>query len=147
MSTTTPQNDAKTVANRTIVQAAVLAVVVLMSIVAWLAFDFILLLFASILFGVLIHGVSRWLCSKTALSYKLSMGGVLRALAARPGGAAAGWSRRASPNRPMRSPIRCPRPWSACVSVPSSCPGRMNCCSSANAWRTRCPTVPARSVW
>jgi len=39
-----------------------------------LAFDFILLLFASILFGVLIHGVSRWLCSKTALSYKLSMG-------------------------------------------------------------------------
>lgn len=74
MSTSTPQNDAKTVANRTIVQAAVLAVVVLMSIVAWLAFDFILLLFASILFGVLIHGVSRWLCSKTALSYKLSMG-------------------------------------------------------------------------
>jgi len=73
MSTSTPQNDAKTVANRTIVQAAVLAVVVLMSIVAWLAFDFILLLFASILFGVLIHGVSRWLCSKTALSYKLSM--------------------------------------------------------------------------
>lgn len=39
-----------------------------------MAFDFILLLFASILFGVLIHGVSRWLCSKTALSYKLSMG-------------------------------------------------------------------------
>ena len=73
MSTSTPQNDAKTVANRTIVQAAVLAFVVLMSIVAWLAFDFILLLFASILFGVLIHGVSRWLCSKTALSYKLSM--------------------------------------------------------------------------
>src|SRR3546814_1743274 len=74
MSTTTPQNDAKKVANRTIVQAAVLAFVVLLSIVAWLAFDFILLLFASILFGVLIHGVSRWLCSKTALSYKLSMG-------------------------------------------------------------------------
>lgn len=73
MSTSTPQNDAKTVANRTIVQAAVLAFVVLLSIVAWLAFDFILLLFASILFGVLIHGVSRWLCSKTALSYKLSM--------------------------------------------------------------------------
>ena len=73
MSTLTSPNEAKTVANRAMVQAAVLAAVVLFCIVAWLAFDFVLLLFASILFGVLIHGVSQWLSSHTPLPYKASM--------------------------------------------------------------------------
>ncbi|RRV68005.1 AI-2E family transporter [Stutzerimonas stutzeri] len=74
MSEPTSADDNKQVANRAMVQAAVLATVVLLCIVAWLAFDFLLLLFASILFGVLIHGVSQWLGCRTPLSYKASMG-------------------------------------------------------------------------
>ena len=71
--TTPPHTDAKTIANRSMVQAAVLAAVVLIGIVAWLAFDFLLLLFAAVLFGVLFHGVSRWLAERLRMPYGAAM--------------------------------------------------------------------------
>jgi hypothetical protein len=45
----------KGVARRTMVRVSVLAAVVLLGLIGWLAFDFLLLLFAAILFGVLIE--------------------------------------------------------------------------------------------
>ena len=65
---------AKAVASRALINVSVLAAVTLLALVAWLAFDFVLLLFAAILFAVLIHGVSRWISEKTPLSRNLAMG-------------------------------------------------------------------------
>ncbi|MCQ4312362.1 AI-2E family transporter [Pseudomonas stutzeri] len=73
MTDDTEVGDTKGVARRTMVRVSVLAAVVLLGLVGWLAFDFLLLLFAAILFGVLIHGVSRWLSEKTQLSRNVSM--------------------------------------------------------------------------
>ncbi len=64
----------KGVASRSLIRVSVLAVVAVLVILAWLAFDFLLLLFAAILFAVLIHGVSRWISDKTPMSRNLSMG-------------------------------------------------------------------------
>lgn len=49
------------------------AAVVLLCWITWLAFDFVLLLFASILVATLIHGVSCWISEKTGLSRDLGM--------------------------------------------------------------------------
>lgn len=56
--------DAKEVASRSLIKVSVLVVVTLLAVVAWLAFDFLLLLFAAILFGVLINGISCWISEK-----------------------------------------------------------------------------------
>ncbi|GAB6390214.1 AI-2E family transporter [Stutzerimonas marianensis] len=63
----------RSVASRTMVKVSVLAAVALLLVLVWIAFDFLLLLFAALLFGVLIHGVSRWISEKTPLSRNLSM--------------------------------------------------------------------------
>jgi len=64
---------ARAIASRTLVQASVVAAVVLLCWITWLAFDFVLLLFASILVATLIHGVSCWISEKTGLSRDLGM--------------------------------------------------------------------------
>jgi predicted PurR-regulated permease PerM len=75
MSDADNQDDsAKGVASRSLIKVSVLVVVALLVVVTWLAFDFFLLLFAAILFGVLINGVSCWISEKTPLSRNLSMG-------------------------------------------------------------------------
>ena len=73
MTKPTSPDDNKQVANRAMVQAAVLAAVVLLCIVAWLAFDFLLLLFASILFGVLILMLVFKSSEKLAAAYGLAV--------------------------------------------------------------------------
>lgn len=64
---------ARTVGVRTLVQASVLALVVLLCIVSWLAFDFLLLIFAAILFGVLFNGVAQWMADKTHMPYGIAL--------------------------------------------------------------------------
>lgn len=64
---------ARTVGARTLVQASVLALVVLLCIISWLAFDFLLLIFAAILFGVLFNGVAQWMADKTHMPYGISL--------------------------------------------------------------------------
>lgn len=68
---------AKELGARTMVQASVLAVVALLCIVGWLAFDFLLLMFAAILFGVLFSGTSHWISNKTGIPYTASLAGFL----------------------------------------------------------------------
>lgn len=67
------RDSSRAVARRALVQASVLAAVALLCLITWLAFDFLLLIFASILVGVLIHGVSRWISEKTGLSRNWAM--------------------------------------------------------------------------
>lgn len=75
MSDSNNQNESgKGIASTSLIKVSVLVAVALLVIVAWLAFDFLLLLFAAILFGVLINGVSCWISEKTPLSRNLSMG-------------------------------------------------------------------------
>ncbi|QIB52374.1 AI-2E family transporter [Pseudomonas sp. OIL-1] len=66
-------NSLRTVATRAMVQASVLALVVLFCIISWLAFEFLLLIFASILFGVLFNGVAQWVTDKTGMPYSISL--------------------------------------------------------------------------
>lgn len=68
---------AKELGARTLVQASVFAVVALLCIVGWLAFDFLLLMFAAILFGVLFSGTSHWISDKTGIPYTASLAGFL----------------------------------------------------------------------
>ncbi|MGK9066095.1 AI-2E family transporter [Stutzerimonas chloritidismutans] len=63
----------KKVARRAMVRVSVLAAVAVLVLLVWMAFDFLLLLFAALLFGVLIHGVSRWISEKTPLSRNVAM--------------------------------------------------------------------------
>lgn len=63
----------RAVGKRTMVQASVLAFVALFCIISWLAFDFLLLVFASILFGVLFNGVAQWLADKTGMPYGVAL--------------------------------------------------------------------------
>lgn len=68
-----PKNSNRAIASRTLVQAGVVAAVVVFCWIIWLAFDFVLLIFASILVAALIHGVSCWISEKTGLSRNLAM--------------------------------------------------------------------------
>lgn len=70
---------AKDLGARTLVQAGVLALVALLCIIGWLAFDFLLLMFAAILFGVLFSGTSHWISDKTGIPYTFSLAGFLLA--------------------------------------------------------------------
>lgn len=71
---------AKAVGTRTLIQACVFALVAVLCIVSWLVFDFLLLIFASILFAVLITGVSSWLSQRTGLSYPAALASFLGGL-------------------------------------------------------------------
>jgi predicted PurR-regulated permease PerM len=68
---------AKAVGARALVQASVFALVAILCIVSWLVFDFLLLIFAAILFAVLIAGVSRWLGEKTHMPYPAALAAFL----------------------------------------------------------------------
>lgn len=67
------RDSARAIGSRTLVQASVLALVVLFCIISWLAFEFLLLIFASILCGVLFNGVANWLSNKTGMPYGVSL--------------------------------------------------------------------------
>ncbi len=71
---------AKAVGTRALIQAAVFALVAILAIVSWLVFDFLLLIFAAILFAVLISGVSRWLGTKSGMPYPAALGAFLATL-------------------------------------------------------------------
>lgn len=64
---------ARAIGIRTMVQASVLALVVLFCIISWLAFEFLLLIFAAILFGVLFNGIAQWVTDKTGMPYGVSL--------------------------------------------------------------------------
>jgi predicted PurR-regulated permease PerM len=83
------QNDKKAVATRSLIQACVAALVVILCIVSWLAFDFLLMMFAAVLFGVMFHGISRWLSDKTGMPRKAAMAVFFAALIALIGGVGA----------------------------------------------------------
>lgn len=74
------QSSAKAVGSRALVQASVFALVAILCIVSWLVFDFLLLIFAAVLFGVLITGVSRWLQGKSGMPYPAALATFLGAL-------------------------------------------------------------------
>lgn len=63
----------KAIAHRTLVRSSVVAAMVVMLSLIWLAFDFFLLIFASILFGVLFHGASRGISDVTHMSYSAGL--------------------------------------------------------------------------
>ncbi len=63
----------KALAHRTLVRSSVVAVMVVLLALAWLAFDFFLLIFASILFGVLFHGASRGISNLTHMPYPAAL--------------------------------------------------------------------------
>ncbi|TLX57976.1 AI-2E family transporter [Stutzerimonas nosocomialis] len=67
------RHEGKAVATRTLIQACVLALVVVLCIVGWLAFDFLLMLFAAVLFGVMFHGISCWIRDKTGMPRKAAL--------------------------------------------------------------------------
>jgi len=74
------RTSAKAVGSRALVQASVFALVAIICIVSWLVFDFILLMFAAVLFGVLITGVSRWLQSISGMPYPAALASFLGTL-------------------------------------------------------------------
>lgn len=78
---TEPQSK-KAVAVRALSQSTVLAAVVILALFAWIAFDFLLILFASILFAVFFHGVSGWVSDKTPIPRKAALAGFLLFLVA-----------------------------------------------------------------
>ncbi|MFC3607529.1 AI-2E family transporter [Stutzerimonas tarimensis] len=76
-----PQSN-KGAAVRALSQTAVVAAVVVFCLFVWVAFDFLLILFASILFGVFFHGVSGWVSEKTPIPRKLALAGFIVILVA-----------------------------------------------------------------
>ncbi|WP_304638877.1 AI-2E family transporter [Pseudomonas sp.] len=67
------RSSARTMGSRALIQASVYALVAIVCIVSWLVFDFLLLMFAAVLFGVLITGVSRWLAARTGMPYPAAL--------------------------------------------------------------------------
>lgn len=63
----------KTLAHRTLVRSSVVAAMVIVLALFWLAFDFFLLVFAGILFGVLFHGASQWMSEKAHMPYPAAL--------------------------------------------------------------------------
>lgn len=76
------QSENQVVATRSFIQASVVALVVILCIVGWLAFDFLLMIFAAVLFGVMFHGISRWLSEKTGMPRKAALAAFFAALIA-----------------------------------------------------------------
>lgn len=72
----------KTLAHRTLVRGSVIAAMVVLLALCWLAFDFFLLVFAAILFGVLFHGASQWISQKTHMPYPAALAAFFVMLAA-----------------------------------------------------------------
>lgn len=73
MAESEPAHPMKALAHRTLVRSGVVAAMVIVLALFWLAFDFFLLVFASILFGVLFHGASRWISETTRLPYPAAL--------------------------------------------------------------------------
>lgn len=72
----------KALAHRTLVRSSVAAAVVLVLALFWLAFDFFLLVFAAVLFGVLFHGAGRGISELTHMPYAAALATFFALLAA-----------------------------------------------------------------